>query len=139
VLFQGTPEAARSLGARLEQAGLHSFIEGYESPYMSESGHQEVTACVFVPPDERQKAANVLLEWQALQPERVSALTRRLARVTVLSLLPAALWLGAWLAVPQAVPKPGAGWLAVLVFASLIVFGQLESRRHERERVPPAA
>ena len=136
-MFQGAPEAARSLVARLQQAGLHSFIETHESPYLSESGYQEVTASVLVPPAEKQRAASVLLEWQARQPERVAALMRRLGRVAALSLVPPTLWLGAWFLAPRSIPQPQAGWLALVTCASLIVFGQLESRRYERERVPP--
>jgi hypothetical protein len=92
-IFQGTSEAARSLAIHLDAAGVRSFVASHET-------HQEEWSTVLVAPDQIARASELVLQWSALQPQRVSELTLRLSRIVAVSALPSLFWLAAWWSKP---------------------------------------
>ena len=133
-IFSGNRLAARSLAEALAQAGVRAY-EDQESGFAADLQARPSLTHVLVPPEDRERAHSVVTHWQTHQEGRVHSLTARLVVVLALSLIaPATLWAAAW-ALPARVPTPSAEATAIVWLAGLVLVAQLESRRHQRERI----
>jgi hypothetical protein len=127
-LFSGTPEANLALARLLDEAEIHCLLR--EAP-----GSRGQKSVVLVPATELEEARVVLRGWLAASTQRADSLSRRLARIIPLGLMPAAVWLIAWLAIPAELPGPLPVWLVGLAVVGLAVVARVENRRHHDERI----
>lgn len=133
LLFRGSAESCEALAKRLERSGLHSFVVPEER--FSWRGEEFAAVHLHVPPDEQEAAGRELEAWQAQARVRSAALARRLRRVLLLATLAPIAWGAAAAVAPDAVPAPGVAGLVAAWLVAVVGVGQIERRRHLRERV----
>ncbi|MEM7409431.1 MAG: hypothetical protein AAF430_04250 [Myxococcota bacterium] len=137
-IFAGYGSAAHSLAEQLDRSGVPVFERLEEAPRTTESGALPQTE-VWVPEDERDHAQRLVEHWRTHHHVRVDGITGRLLRVFALSALVPILWIGgAWLA-PERVPPTSVKGLGAAWVVALVLFAQIEHRRHHRERIDPWA
>ena len=138
-LFTGNAASARDLASELEAHGLRSFVDDRQGPIVTPGGSTANYSVVLVPPEEAERAQEFARQWQAQNKEDTRLLTGRLAKVLVASFVAPAVWLVAYVLLPEALPSPTPGRLLGALLVSFIVFAQLENRRHVREAPYDAA
>jgi hypothetical protein len=129
-LFDGTPEANRSLAQRLESEGVRSYIDE-----LSSSKYRTGKSVVLVPDEEFEPASIVLHQWLEASSARADQLGRRALKVIGLGLTPVLAWSLLHLAVPNHVPTPETHWLVLVAMFAVPFVARIEHRRYQRERI----
>ncbi len=132
-LFDGTPEANRSLAEKLESEGVPSYVDE-----LSSTRYRAGKSVVLVPDEHFDRAAGVLNRWLKSSSSRADRLGRRALNVIGLGLAPLVAWALLYFAMPDRVPAPETHWLVLMAMFTIPLVARIEHRRsqHERIRLP---
>ena len=134
-VYRGLPESARSLGEYLERSGIPYFLEDHDEIGVRSRSRALVRQTVFVESEQVALAESLRDDWLAASSVRAQGMSRRMAFVFLLSLLPVSIWVAGWFFAPEIAPTPTLPRVLVAWAVALVAFAQIESRRRSSERI----